>query len=74
MDDFANAVELLEKLGFKKTELVRKHRVHYELGTTHFELDTLEDIPTYLEIETQNVNDMERICSDLGVNILDGKK
>ncbi len=72
--DFGEAVRLLEKLGFSGEKLFKKHRIHYELGDIHFELDTLQNIPTYLEIETQNQADMKTACDLLGLDMGDGKK
>ena len=74
VDDYDQAIKLIEKLGFEKGKVFRKHRIHYELGNIHFELDTLENIPTYLEIETQTLDDMKEICVKLELNILEGKK
>jgi len=74
VNDYEAAILLLEKLGFKKGEVFRKHRFHYELGNIHFELDTLDNVPTYLEIETQTELDMKNICVKLGLDISKGKK
>jgi adenylate cyclase class 2 len=74
VDDYEKAITLLESLGFKRGTVFKKHRVHYELGDVHFELDTVGNIPTYLEIETQTEEAMKKICLELNLNILEGKK
>jgi len=74
VDDYDTAITLLEKLNFKKNDIFRKHRMHYELGDVHFELDTLDNVPTYLEIETKTEEAMKKICTDLKLDILNGKK
>lgn len=74
VDDYEKAILLIEKLGFTKGEVFRKHRIHYEFDTVHFELDTLENIPTYLEIETQTEDEMKSICEKLGLDMTMGKK
>lgn len=74
VDDYKTAISLLEKLNFKKDDVFKKHRIHYELGNIHFELDTLENVPTYLEIETQTEKDMINICKKLELDISTGKK
>jgi len=74
VDNYEQAIKLIEKLGFKKGKVFRKHRIHYELGEIHFELDTLENIPTYLEIEAQNEEDIKDICIKLDLDISNGKK
>jgi len=74
VDSYEEAIKLIEKLGFEKGEVFRKHRVHYELGSIHFELDTLDHIPTYLEIETETEDEMKKVCVELELDILHGKK
>lgn len=74
VDNYDEAIKLIEKLGFKKGKVFRKHREHYELNNIHFELDTLENIPTYLEIETQTEEDLKDICVRLGLDISNGRK
>jgi adenylate cyclase class 2 len=74
VDNYEETIELLEKLGFRKGKVFRKHRIHYELGEIHFELDTLENVPTYLEIETQSEEEMKSICKKLNLDISQGKK
>ena len=74
--DFETMVKILEKLGFTKGALTKKHRIHYELGDVHFELDTQlgVKIPTYLEIETRTEEAMIEICQKLDLDISKGKK
>jgi adenylate cyclase, class 2 len=74
VSDYDKAILILERLGFQKGKVFKKHRAHYELGNVHFELDTLDNVPTYLEIETQTEEEMEKICKKLNLNIADGKK
>lgn len=74
VDNYEEAIKLIEKLGFEKGKIFKKHRVHYEYGNIHFELDTIENIPTYLEIETQNEEDMTDICIKLDLDISKGMK
>ena len=74
VDNYEKAILLIEKLGFQKGKVFKKHRIHYELGNIHFELDTLENIPTYLEIETTTEDDMIGICEKLDLDMNNGKK
>ncbi|MFP4402141.1 MAG: class IV adenylate cyclase [Candidatus Nanoarchaeia archaeon] len=73
-NDYEEAIKLIEKLGFEKGDVFRKHREHYELEDVHFELDTLEHIPTYLEIETQSEEKMREVCEQLNLDISNGKR
>lgn len=72
--DYNKTLEIIEKLGFTRGKIFKKHRTHYELGEISFELDTLENIPTYLEIETQSEEDMVKACDMLELDINEGKK
>jgi len=74
VSDFEAAVSVLEHIGFEKGDLFEKRRTHYELPDAHFELDTVADIPTYLEIETHSEEDMRVMCGKLGLDMADGKK
>jgi predicted adenylyl cyclase CyaB len=74
VDNYDNAILILERLGFEKWKKRTKHRTHYEFWDIHFELDTVNDIPTYLEIETQSENTMIEICNKLELDISLGKK
>ena len=73
-DDYEKAILLLEKLWFEKWRFFKKHRIHYEKWDIHFELDTLANIPTYLEIEVKREKDMIDVCKKLNLDINDGKK
>ena len=73
VDNYNQTCELIKKLGFELKRQTSKTRIHYELGNIHFELDTLEDIPTYLEIETNTEKDMIDICKRLELGIFEGK-
>jgi len=74
VDSYENGILLIENLGFERGAVFRKHRVHYEFGDVHFELDTLDNVPTYLEVETNSEEAMIDICLELGLDINDGKK
>ena len=51
VSSFGNARRIIEGVGFRSVKVVRKRRVEYVLGKTHFCLDTIRGAPTYLEIE-----------------------
>jgi adenylate cyclase, class 2 len=74
VDDYEQAILLIEKLGFKIAYILKKHRIHYEFGDISFELDTINGIPTYLEIEVGSEDDMVGICERLGLDIGEGRK
>lgn len=72
--DYDDAIALLAMLGFYPGEEYNKRRVHYELGSVSFELDTVGSVPTYLEVETTTEEEMEKICKALCLDISMGKK
>ncbi|MDQ7023205.1 MAG: CYTH domain-containing protein [Candidatus Gracilibacteria bacterium] len=50
---------VLEKYGMTKTREKKKHRTSYALAGAEFDIDTYEEIPTFLEIEEtsrENIN------------------
>lgn len=51
VSSFDQARKILEGLGLRVTRVVRKRRKEYSLGRTHYCLDSVGNIPTYLEIE-----------------------
>ena len=73
VDDLEKTISLFERLEFTKTNILKKHREHYEMDDVHFEFDTVEDIPTYLEIETQSEKAMIDICKKLDLDITKGQ-
>jgi len=73
-DSYEDSIKLISKLGFTKEDTYRKQRIHYELGDISFELDTLDNIPTYLEIETNTEKSMIEVCKSLELDIKKGKK
>jgi len=51
--------KVLEKYGMTKTREKKKHRISYALAWAEFDIDTYEEIPTFLEIEEssrENIN------------------
>ena len=74
VDSYERALLLIERLGFERGEVFRKHRFHYEFGEVHFEIDTLDNVLSYLEIETKSEDKMKEICLKLDLDISKGKK
>ncbi len=70
--DFEEVRKILAKIGFKERSCYDKKRAHFSLGKVHFEIDEYEGIPPFLEIETDSVEMMEKICRDLGLDMKKG--
>lgn len=66
VSDFEKTLQILEKLGFKKAYQGQKHRQSFQLGKIKFEIDTWQDIPTYLEIEAPTEKDVKAYVEKLG--------
>ncbi len=52
IEDLDSAIELLERLGFKKVFVVKKHRRKYKLSNNvKISIDIVEDLGSFIEIE-----------------------
>jgi len=58
--------QILEAVGFKVAGYFTKHRISYKLEGFSFELDTFENIPTYLEIEGLSEEKIFEMAQKLG--------
>ncbi|MFQ5474433.1 MAG: class IV adenylate cyclase [Candidatus Nanoarchaeia archaeon] len=64
---------ILSSLGLKKIGEMKKHRVSYSLDNVRFEFDTFPNIPTFLEIESDNVSELKLWVENLGFSWSDTK-
>lgn len=72
--DFEATKALFAELGYiEKAFKEDKHRITYALGDSHIELETVENIPPYLEIEAPSVERLEEVVSLLGFTMEDTK-
>lgn len=75
--DFAGCINFLEALGFVRYGYSKKYRVTYKLEEVLFEMDSIElddinkKIPTYLEIESDQISKVEQAVLDLGFTLED---
>ena len=71
VNDFEKMNKILELLGYKVFLKIRKHRTQYEVGKVHFTLDKYFDdwgfIPEFLEIESDNEEDVFSYAKKLGL-------
>jgi adenylate cyclase, class 2 len=72
INNFENALKLLNGLGFEIIEKIKKHRTSYKINNTKFEIDEhLEDnsfIPCLMEIESNNEIEIEKYINILNIN------
>ncbi|WP_297536370.1 class IV adenylate cyclase [Thermococcus sp.] len=59
VSDFETTVEILKRLGFREDVVVRKRRLVYKLDSVTFELNNVEDLGGFLDIEVIS-NDVEK--------------
>ena len=80
--DFDTTKQILEKIGLmdmgktsdaNKIENTGKHRTSYAIGNVHFEFDTFPGVPTFLEIEAQDVETITEWAQKLGLDMQDAK-
>lgn len=65
------ANQLLQALGFSYRSYQEKKRKTFELDGHEIDIDTWPWIPTYIEIEGKDENDLEKILQKLGYSIKD---
>lgn len=75
VSNFKTAMDVLEGIGLKvkKGYPLKKHRISYLLENTHFEIDTLPQFPTYLEIEAPSSEIIKEYVKKLGFSVNDIK-
>lgn len=71
VESMQKAKELLEALGYSHKSYQEKKRKTYKLDKYEIDIDTWPQIPTYMEIEGENEEDLEVILNKLGYTIQD---
>ena len=73
IENFETTKKILESIGLKEIKRLDKHRLSYSLGNVHFELDTLPGIPTFLEIESEDLETVKKSVEKLELSMKDAK-
>ncbi len=73
VSDFEKARIMLREVGLIEVKEYKKHRESYTIDNVHFEFDTLEGIPTFLEIEAQTEEEVFVWVRKLGFSDEDAK-
>jgi adenylate cyclase class 2 len=69
VDSYEQTKLFLKKVGFvEKHGEAQKKRSRWKKGTTEFDIDTVALIPTYLEIEADSWEDIDRVSQELGLD------
>jgi len=69
VDNFEKTNLLLEKLGYKHKAYQENKRISYILNNVKIEIDFWPQIPPYLEIEGQSVDEVEQMVKTLGYKL-----
>lgn len=64
--DYPTMCRLFLALGFVRYGYSRKRRIEYEHLWVHYEIDTYDDIPSYLEIEAESPSDLRNAVERIG--------
>lgn len=73
VDSFEETKLFLHKVGFIEKHEVEKKRARWELGDIVFDIDEWPSIPTFLEIEADSWEDVDKGTELLGLNKKDRK-
>jgi len=72
LQDAGSALELLDRLGFRRVALVRKRRSYYRVGAAIVTLDDVDGLGTFVELEAADaaigVQGLREIARDLGID------
>lgn len=71
-DSFEKSIEFLKCLGYVEFEKSVKKRKHFEFENFHYELDTQDPYPTFLEVEAQSDEELVKACELLGLDFSKG--
>ncbi len=71
--DFKTMDTILRGIGFKPCRELTKRRTSYSIGEIHFDIDTYNEFPTFLEIEAKTGNLVEEWVKKLGYTMNDAK-
>jgi adenylate cyclase, class 2 len=71
--DFYKMKKILEHIGLVEVKRRPKMRTSYQLGDYHYEFDTYEGLPTFLEIEAKNMHDLHAAVEAIGLSMKEAK-
>ncbi|MBN1793112.1 class IV adenylate cyclase [Candidatus Woesearchaeota archaeon] len=73
VDDFETMRQILLRLGMKEVARKPKQRISYATEHAHYEIDTYEGLPPYLEVEAESFEDLKKAVERLGFSMKDSK-
>lgn len=74
VNNFENMTKILKDLGLIELRIdAKKYRISYDLDNVHFEIDSPDDIPTYLEVEAPDLEKLKIAVEKMGFSMNDAK-
>jgi len=68
VDDFDTACRFLDAIGMRSKSYIETKRESWKFGDVEIELDTWPWIPSFVEIEASNENELKNVAEKLGLN------
>ena len=68
VDDFEATCSFLDAIGMKSNAFQETKRESWKLGSTEIELDTWPWIPSFVEIEAENEDELKSVSKKLGLD------
>jgi adenylate cyclase class 2 len=68
-DDYEQMKSLFISIGFEQYWASQKRRISYTWNNIHFDIDTYPGIPTYVEVESDNEDDVKKGVEILGYSM-----
>jgi adenylate cyclase class 2 len=71
VESFDTANEILNKLGYHARGSQINRRIRFLLDEVEFDIDFWPMIPTYVELESNSIDKIKRVCKKLDINFDD---
>lgn len=71
IEDYEKTKKIFKNLGFNFSDEKTKSRTSYILDDARFEIDTYEEIPTFLEIEAPSIESIKEAVESVGYSMED---
>lgn len=72
VDDYEKTYELLKSIGLMVKIEERNKRIRYQKGEIVFDIDFWPQLPPYVEIESDSIEAVKNVATELGFNPKDG--
>ena len=73
VSEFETMKQILLKLGMKEVARKPKHRISFAGEHCHYEIDTYDGLPPYLEVEAESIEELRKAVAKLGLDMKDAR-